>query len=59
MLFWLWVHDDRFSKHDVVIHPDFFPNVKPGDLLKIKHQERSIIVQVPQETPSGQFQVFL
>ncbi|KAK9712490.1 vacuolar membrane-associated protein iml1, partial [Basidiobolus ranarum] len=33
----LWVHDDRFSKQDVVINPDYFPGIKPGDLLEIFH----------------------
>ncbi|KAJ3011603.1 vacuolar membrane-associated protein iml1, partial [Thoreauomyces humboldtii] len=31
----LWVHDDRFSRLDIIINPDCFPNVRPGDLLKI------------------------
>ncbi|ORX94228.1 hypothetical protein K493DRAFT_337883 [Basidiobolus meristosporus CBS 931.73] len=33
----LWVHDDRFSKQDVVINPDCFPGIKPGDLIEIYH----------------------
>ncbi|ORY00219.1 hypothetical protein K493DRAFT_392196 [Basidiobolus meristosporus CBS 931.73] len=33
----LWVHDDRFSKQEVVINPDYFPGIKPGDLLELFH----------------------
>ena len=33
----LWIHDDQFSKEDVVLNMDLFPqgNVKPGDLIAI------------------------
>ncbi|KAK9710310.1 vacuolar membrane-associated protein iml1 [Basidiobolus ranarum] len=33
----LWVHDYGFSKQDVVINPECFPGIKPGDLLEIFH----------------------
>ncbi|KAL7753413.1 vacuolar membrane-associated protein iml1 [Sorochytrium milnesiophthora] len=33
----LWVHDERFSRHDVVINPDIFPTLHPGDLICIAH----------------------
>ncbi|KAI9090277.1 hypothetical protein DFS34DRAFT_585200 [Phlyctochytrium arcticum] len=33
----LWVHDERFSKQDLVLNPDCFPGVKVGDLLEIFH----------------------
>ncbi|TPX59745.1 hypothetical protein SpCBS45565_g07662 [Spizellomyces sp. 'palustris'] len=33
----LWVHDDRFSKQDLVINPDCFPGCRVGDLLEIFH----------------------
>ncbi|KAJ3178712.1 vacuolar membrane-associated protein iml1 [Gaertneriomyces sp. JEL0708] len=33
----LWVHDDRFSKRDLVLNPDVFKNVKVGDLVEIFH----------------------
>ena len=31
----LWVHDDGFSKDEVVLNMDLFPEVQPGDLLAI------------------------
>jgi hypothetical protein len=31
----LWVHDERFSKQELIINPDYFPNIQVGDLLKI------------------------
>jgi hypothetical protein len=31
----LWVHDESFSKEEVVLNLDLFPDVKPGDLMAI------------------------
>ena len=31
----LWIHDERFSKLDIVINPEHFPDVKVGDLIEI------------------------
>lgn len=31
----LWVHDDGFSKEDVVLNLDLFPDVRAGDLMAI------------------------
>lgn len=31
----LWVHDEGFSKEDVVLNLDLFPEVKPGELMAI------------------------
>ncbi|KAI8922182.1 hypothetical protein DFJ77DRAFT_425692, partial [Powellomyces hirtus] len=31
----LWVHDERFSRQDLVLNPDCFPACRVGDLLKI------------------------
>jgi hypothetical protein len=31
----LWVHDEVFSKEDVVLNLDLFPNVKVGELMAI------------------------
>ena len=31
----LWIHDDAFSKEEVVLNLDLFPDVKPGELLAI------------------------
>lgn len=31
----LWTHDESFTKEDVVINLDLFPNVKPGELMAI------------------------
>jgi len=33
----LWIHDERFSKHDVVINPEYFTGIRIGDLLEIYH----------------------
>ncbi|KAJ3288894.1 vacuolar membrane-associated protein iml1 [Borealophlyctis nickersoniae] len=33
----LWVHDERFSKQDLVINPDCFPGIRLGDCLEIFH----------------------
>jgi hypothetical protein len=39
----LWTHEDSFSKHEVVLNLDLFPDVNPGDLMAI----------VPLKTDSG------
>ncbi|TVY47365.1 Vacuolar membrane-associated protein [Lachnellula occidentalis] len=31
----LWVHEDAFSKEDVVLDLDLFPDVKPGQLMDV------------------------
>ena len=36
----LWVHDERYSKHDVIINPDHF-SVALGDLFEICQSEAS------------------
>jgi hypothetical protein len=33
----LWVHDERFSKEEVVVHPDIFGFVEVSDVLEIFH----------------------
>ncbi|KAJ3412424.1 vacuolar membrane-associated protein iml1 [Chytridiales sp. JEL 0842] len=33
----LWVHDERYSKEEVVVHPDVFPNVQASDILELFH----------------------
>jgi len=38
-LYNLYVHDERFSKQDVVINQEHFPNINSGDLLEIFHPE--------------------
>ncbi|KAI9335535.1 hypothetical protein BDR26DRAFT_1009283 [Obelidium mucronatum] len=35
----LWVHDSRFSSHEVVINPDTFAFVSVGDLLEVFHPD--------------------
>lgn len=49
----LWVHDDRFSKEDVVLSHQSVPGVKEGDLLEVYHptqdpssSPKKVIVQV-------------
>ncbi|RKO93162.1 hypothetical protein BDK51DRAFT_18831, partial [Blyttiomyces helicus] len=34
-----WIHDERFSKHDVVVNPDYVPGARLGDLLEIFHPD--------------------
>lgn len=31
----IWVHEDRFSKQELVINPDVFPGVSVGDVIEI------------------------
>jgi DEP domain-containing protein 5 len=31
----IWVHDENFSKDEVVLNLDLFPDVKPGELMAI------------------------
>ncbi|KAH7411256.1 vacuolar membrane-associated protein-like protein IML1 [Cadophora sp. MPI-SDFR-AT-0126] len=31
----LWVHDEAFSREDVVLNLDLFPEVKPGELMAV------------------------
>lgn len=38
-LYNLYIHDERFSKQEVIINQEYFPNVKSGDLLEIFHPE--------------------
>jgi hypothetical protein len=33
----LWVHDERFSKQDIVVHPDCLPFLSVGDVVEIYH----------------------
>ncbi|KAJ9077055.1 vacuolar membrane-associated protein iml1 [Entomophthora muscae] len=35
----LWVHDEKFSKNELVLNPDFFPHIQPGDLLLVYHPD--------------------
>ncbi|KAI9141406.1 hypothetical protein BKA69DRAFT_1138976, partial [Paraphysoderma sedebokerense] len=41
-LYNLWIHDDRFSKHELIINPDIFPSLNVGDLVEIFHPSASI-----------------
>jgi hypothetical protein len=48
----LWVHDERFSKEDIVLSPNSVPGVKEGDLLEVYHPTsdpltpKKVIVQI-------------
>ena len=44
----LRVHDERFSKEDLLLNPEYLPLIKSGDLLEIHHpdQSKKVIVQV-------------
>ena len=33
----LWVHNEQFSKQDVILNPDCFSDLKLGQLLEIFH----------------------
>ncbi|KAI0224595.1 vacuolar membrane-associated protein iml1 [Massospora cicadina] len=35
----LWTHDEKFSKNELVLNPDYFPHIQPGDLLQVYHPE--------------------
>ncbi|KAK0119594.1 vacuolar membrane-associated protein iml1 [Cadophora gregata] len=62
----LWVHDEGFSKEDVVLNLDLFPEVKAGDLMAIvplkpesglrDFQERSQTVKRDSDTLSTSMQ---
>ncbi|CAG8443401.1 11453_t:CDS:1 [Ambispora leptoticha] len=48
----LWVYDNEFAKHDVILNPDCVPGVKPGQLLALFHpnsaedKSKHLILQV-------------
>eukprot|EP01112_Ceratiomyxa_fruticulosa_P006591 TRINITY_DN17413_c0_g1_i1.p1 TRINITY_DN17413_c0_g1~~TRINITY_DN17413_c0_g1_i1.p1 ORF type:complete len:255 (-),score=21.56 TRINITY_DN17413_c0_g1_i1:63-827(-) len=39
----LWVHDQQFSKDELVINPDCFANAKVGDILEILYPTTNLI----------------
>ena len=45
----LWIHDERFSKEDVILNADILAGLKPLDLIEILpkdgSQTRGLIVQ--------------
>lgn len=47
----LWVHDDGFSKEDVVLNLDLFPDIKTGDLMAIVALKNESNVRDLQEKP--------
>jgi hypothetical protein len=63
--FILSVHDEKFSAAEVVLHPDFFPKARAGDLFEIYHPDkrhRKVLLQVPPATNApikGSFQISL
>ncbi|TPX43357.1 hypothetical protein SeLEV6574_g05108 [Synchytrium endobioticum] len=42
-LFNLWIHDERFSRQELVISPEHFPGVREGDVLEIFHPSQESI----------------
>ncbi len=50
----IWVHDDQFSKEDVVLNLSFFPGdrVKPGDLMAIIGLRSDMAKQPPLDAAS-------
>jgi hypothetical protein len=46
----LRVHDERFSREDVLISPELIPNLREGDLIQFSHgpndEDSKIIVQI-------------
>jgi hypothetical protein len=36
-LFTLWTHDETFSRHQVLVNPEHFPDLRVDDLLEIFH----------------------
>ncbi|KAH8593446.1 hypothetical protein B0O99DRAFT_547124 [Bisporella sp. PMI_857] len=48
----LWVHDEAFSKDEVVLNMDLFPEINPGDLIAIVASKADSGVRDFQETVS-------
>lgn len=47
----LWVHDEAFSKEEVVLNLDLFPDVNPGDVMAIMALKTDSGVRDFQEMP--------
>src|SRR5688500_3715900 len=47
----LWVHDDKFSKSDIIVNPDLL-NVNVGQILQINHTNSSkkLVIQITKES---------
>lgn len=48
------VHDDKFSTEELILNPDSFPALKPGQLVEIYEPEKRkkrIILKVPTASP--------
>ncbi|KAI8051520.1 hypothetical protein BDF22DRAFT_777116 [Syncephalis plumigaleata] len=59
----LWVHNERFSTREVIIHPDLLPDLQPGQLLEVRpahHARRpTSITQAGGETRLFERRVFV
>jgi len=31
----LWIHDDRFSSHDIILNSEFHPGIEVGDIVEV------------------------
>lgn len=50
----LSVHDEHFSPEDLVIAPELFPQLKPGDLVEIYAPEKrtkKVLFKIPSPSP--------
>ena len=45
----LWLHDDRFSKEDVVLSYHSVPGIKEGDLLEVYHPTMDMSSSTPKK----------
>lgn len=56
-LFKLWVHQQTFSKDELVLNPKDFPNENVGDILEIHHPDKdnsSLLLQIKSISPDFQ-----
>jgi hypothetical protein len=59
----LWVHNERFSTREAIIHPDLLPDLQPGQLLEVRpaHHARRLasITQADGETRLFERRIFV
>ena len=53
----LLVHDDRYSKHDLVIHSDLLKGIAIEDLVEIEIDNKQILQKVSYIVDNTQFQI--
>lgn len=53
----LLVHDERYSKHDLLVNTDLLKGIRVGDLLEIQLEEKHILQKVTMLVENPQLQV--